>query len=344
MAINNITSNKMYSEEIEARNVKVGDFRVWNGGSFSKIIKVEFSKTGKTLNITSLYYDEMSFYDGSEWCGEWKEDTRKCRATQKINIVSDESLEIAEENNKLYVEKCNNESKVNNNVNDEIVEKIIKESVNEIKTNNNNEVEEMKVLYFEGAGMNTYEAGEDVGNYRIRTAFINNEGQEIYLELGGTKFDNKNRNGWYWRVDHVFNLSISKDENESRINVNKGMFEGYTKENITNWVNDNLNCNFETMEVLDDMEGYRVHGGYKDGEYQYNLMNNHKVNRARTEARKKVYNDIKTSFKEKSGEKFPCISVMAMDDEGINIRYNGYESNLVKTGITDRDQRILVNY
>ncbi|MDO7204271.1 hypothetical protein Q5M85_09075 [Paraclostridium bifermentans] len=38
---------------------------------------------------------------------------------------------------------------------------------------------------FEGAGMNIYEEGSDVGNYRIRTAFIDNNGNKIYLELGG---------------------------------------------------------------------------------------------------------------------------------------------------------------
>ena len=55
---------------------------------------------------------------------------------------------------------------------------------------------ELKVLYFEGAGMNTYESGEDVGNHRIRTAFLNNEGKAIYLEIIGHKFNNKKCNYW----------------------------------------------------------------------------------------------------------------------------------------------------
>lgn len=42
-----------------------------------------------------------------------------------------------------------------------------------------------KILLFEGAGMNIYEEGSDVENYRIRTAFINGNGDKIYLELGG---------------------------------------------------------------------------------------------------------------------------------------------------------------
>ena len=37
-----------------------------------------------------------------------------------------------------------------------------------------------KILLFEGAGMNIYEEGSDVGNYRIRTAFINGDGDKIF--------------------------------------------------------------------------------------------------------------------------------------------------------------------
>lgn len=38
----------------EAKNIKVGDTLIWNFGSTSQVIGVEFSKTGKTLTITTI--------------------------------------------------------------------------------------------------------------------------------------------------------------------------------------------------------------------------------------------------------------------------------------------------
>ena len=47
-----------------------------------------------------------------------------------------------------------------------------------------------KVLFFEGAG--TVERGE-VANCRIRTAFINDEGEKCYVELSGNEVHKYNR-------------------------------------------------------------------------------------------------------------------------------------------------------
>ena len=71
---------------------------------------------------------------------------------------------------------------------------------------------ELKVLYFEGAGSYIYETSQDVGNHRIRTAFLNNEGKAIYLEIIGHKFNNKKCNYWQSHIDYVF--YIRRLENE----------------------------------------------------------------------------------------------------------------------------------
>ncbi|WP_145142227.1 hypothetical protein [Paenibacillus sp. Y412MC10] len=46
---------------------------------------------------------------------------------------------------------------------------------------------EQKILYFEAAGMDFYEEEtykvSDVGNFRIRTAFANDQGEQYYIEL-----------------------------------------------------------------------------------------------------------------------------------------------------------------
>lgn len=202
-----------------------------------------------------------------------------------------------------------------------------------------------KVLYFEGAGMDFNEEGSNVGNYRIRTAFLNNDGQEIYLELSGTFFDDKknNRFGWKTFITDCFNLSISTDQNESSIQLKTKTIGGYSRENIVSWINENLNCNFESMEVLDWLEGYRVHGGYKDGEYTYNLMDNHEKNDKRTVVRNEAYNNIDNEYRKLLNEKYSKISLLEMDNESITIKCYASEESLLKSGL-DRVKKIVVNY
>lgn len=38
----------------ESKNIKIGDTLIWNYGATSKVIGVEFSKSGKTLTITTI--------------------------------------------------------------------------------------------------------------------------------------------------------------------------------------------------------------------------------------------------------------------------------------------------
>lgn len=201
-----------------------------------------------------------------------------------------------------------------------------------------------KVLLFEGAGMDVYEEGSDVGNHRIRTAFINGNGDKIYLELGGNLQNCKTskRFGWYTHIDHCFNISVSTDENISSIKLNDTFFKGYSKEDLTNYINENFNCKFDTIEVLDWMEGYRVHGNRNE----YNLMDNHEINKKRTIARNKAYAKIDKEIREKLGEKYSPISLYCMDEESITIRCYTYEKDLYKIGMS-KDNRLLkirVNY
>lgn len=45
-----------------AKNIKIGDTLIWNYGATSTVKKIEFSKTGKTLTITTI-----SNGDGKEY-------------------------------------------------------------------------------------------------------------------------------------------------------------------------------------------------------------------------------------------------------------------------------------
>ena len=201
---------------------------------------------------------------------------------------------------------------------------------------------ELKVLYFEGAGMNTYESGEDVGNHRIRTAFLNNEGKAIYLEIIGHKFNDKKCNYWQSHVDYVFYIPGSEDEEKKYLHFDNFKKEGYTKEKIIKWINENLNCNFDTMMVLPYLEGYRVHAD----EGRYNLIDNHEVNLKRAAAREEAYNKIDQEFRQKLNSKYSVISLLELNDNDIVIRCHDSKEKLQAAGMTDNERiiKIEVNY
>jgi len=211
----------------------------------------------------------------------------------------------------------------------------------------------MKTLYFEGAGMD-YETIQEsnVGNYRIRTAFTNNKGIQYYLELGrGTRRNEKGKSitEWALYIDFLFsfedkqkhedaeqfnrnlyieyrNNKFSWEEYESK-KINVPSYEqklkyrdinltDYTKESIATWINTNLNCNFDTIEVLDMFHGYRVHAD--NG--RYNLIDNHKVNHELAKKRKEVYDSVDIEYRNLLNEKYSKISLMEMDDSSVTIR------------------------
>lgn len=129
--------------------------------------------------------------------------------------------------------------------------------------------DEMKTLIFEGAGWEGADSSiqSGVGNCRIRTRIRNNEGRVIYLEMGGTiKSWNEKRDfakglTFIGRTDHCFYADSKWDSNRSYSeglrDKEQGHFE-YSKENILKFVNENLNCSFDFMEVIND-NSVRVH-------------------------------------------------------------------------------------
>lgn len=176
----------------------------------------------------------------------------------------------------------------------------------------------MKILYFEGAGMD-YETNEhsNVGNYRIRTAFTNNDGIQYYIELGRAARRNKKyktTSEWALRIDHLFKLvhggyEIKKDWNSiAQLN--------YTNEDITKWINENLNCSFDTIQVLDFFHGYRVH---KDNGH-YNLMEEHNINHELAGKRREAYNKVDMEYRKLLNEKYSKIGLLEMDNDNITVR------------------------
>jgi len=103
-------------------------------------------------------------------------------------------------------------------------------------------------LVFVGMGMDFKPSTpEHIGNHRIRTYFLNNEGVKCFVEFGSSANNN------FLRVDHaLMNIVEDEDENKQRIDLEKLKSSEieYTKQNILRLVNEHFNCNFKEVEVF----------------------------------------------------------------------------------------------
>lgn len=215
----------------------------------------------------------------------------------------------------------------------------------------------------------------DVGNFRIRTAFKNLEGTEYYIEFGRGIRREKNSKGkfiviseWGLHIDYLFSFEDQRKRNAA-IQYNNDLYnqyrEGkityaeytnrkvvelpynrkldydeiiqndYTKKDITKWINKNLNCDFDTIDVLDKFYGYRVHGQHG----QYNLIDDHKIDHELTKRRRKAYSEIDMTYKKLLNEKHSKISLIDMDDKSITIRCYASDEQL---GDIPRVQTVMV--
>lgn len=178
------------------------------------------------------------------------------------------------------------------------------------------------ILYFEGAGCN-YSPNEksDIGNYRIRTAFKNNEGKLIYLEMcAGFIYNEKHKKQierYFLYIDFCFYITGGEDDcNNSRIYFNRQDLRNnynYSKEDILKWVNKNLNCSFDTVEVLPDLAGYKVHGDNKT----YNLMENYIHKPELIQKREEIYKYF-YDLEKSEGKQYPNFSLW-VDDKDSNL-------------------------
>lgn len=124
----------------------------------------------------------------------------------------------------------------------------------------------MKTLIFEGAGWEGADVSKatDVSNCRIRTKLRNNKGRVIYLEIICGHYDKKNKHIPTFAeglnnvtfIDAVFYMDVKWD---NRRNVSKKLspltdvhFE-YNKANILKFVNEKLDCSFDSIEVDNNM-------------------------------------------------------------------------------------------
>lgn len=135
----------------------------------------------------------------------------------------------------------------------------------------------MKILYFEGAGCEGTRYN-DVENCRIRTAFTNDGGKKIYLEMwcgtenvyrtkslrGNKELKNPVLERTYHSIVCDFCHYITGDPedcNKNRLECErKRTYTEWTKENILQFVNKNCNCSFDKVIILPFLTEYSPHG------------------------------------------------------------------------------------
>ena len=193
----------------------------------------------------------------------------------------------------------------------------------------------MRTLFFEGAGC---VPRGDVENCRIRTAFTNDDGDMVYLELSGMevtkntapKFQNFQNCAF---VDYCYILSEGKVNH--RYDNGRVNFE-YCKQEILNFVNGYLHCSFENIIITDEFDGYRVHkdrGGY-------NLMEHFNYDPVKAEKARQAFKKIDLQVREQLGEKYSQINLHNIMDDHITVRCYASDEKMRSHGL-DPNKRFM---
>lgn len=188
----------------------------------------------------------------------------------------------------------------------------------------------MKTLYFEGAGC--VPRGE-VENCRIRTAFHDDKGRAIYLEIMGVEADKRSKKRYpsfenIGFVDSCHYITGGRDdENENVIHHRNIKTFEYTKENILHFVN-SLGCSFDQVVILPDLAGYRVFGDGEERHFGDEFQYNEERTARAEEIRKHFY-----ALEKSEGKQYPNLSLWVDQDspELLHLlrHFNGYNRHWV---------------
>lgn len=205
----------------------------------------------------------------------------------------------------------------------------------------------MKTLYFEGAGWEEAHRGE-IPNCRIRTAFTNNDGKKIYLEILGyeksVEDEKKYKRYSQYKIGdaigfidycHYITENPEIDDcNKSRLPCERKADIVFSYQGILNFVNAECNCTFEKIAIANDLSGYRVfqekYTEIKFDRYNYGDEFNYNADliKLRKEIHEHFYNIEKTE-----GKQYSNFSLW-VDENDIHLlhllrHYNGYNKHWI---------------
>ena len=205
-----------------------------------------------------------------------------------------------------------------------------------------------KVLYFEGAG--SAKAGE-VSNCRIRTAFTNDDGKKIYIELLSYTVEAIDHKKWkryseyevgtvlgFCDYCHYITGDLSVDDcNESCLPCERKKQFIYTYEGIKNFINENCNASFDEIVVLDNLAGYRVFNdnGKKNTLEIYNYGDTFAYDAALTEKRIAKVAELSEHFKQAFNQEHDNTSYY-IENGVLNVCLNVSDNVRKKAGYTNR--------
>ena len=186
-----------------------------------------------------------------------------------------------------------------------------------------------KVLYFEGAGSNNVEGINDVENCRIRTAFTNNEGKKIYLEILSGCGANIGK-GFIDSCHYITSDPKEDDCNNHRLSCERKIHIKYTREDILNFVNKYCNCDFDEVKTLNSLSGYEVFNNIKDKDNKFNNYNygdefeyNYELHQKRLNKAKEIDNKLKKDF----NSKYSVCSIYCSSENNNKIHVHIYASD-----------------
>ena len=212
-----------------------------------------------------------------------------------------------------------------------------------------------RTLYFEGAGWDGANAEHNGLNCRIRTAFHNNDGKMIYLELNGAhslkehiKAAKENKltlPSTYMYVDFAHYITDDPeidDCNDSRIKTiayDEMLKTEYTLENIRDFVNAQFNCSFDNVVILDNLAGYRVFSNCKRNGWgtsaQYNFGDCFDYDEDLTKRRIAKVNELTEHFKKIFNQKYDNTSYYIKDGK-LTVYINVEEQKRIAAGYSER--------
>jgi hypothetical protein len=71
---------------IRAINLKVGDHRIYNQGHETEILDIKSTKSGKTLYVTTRWYDKFGEKINGKWVGKYETYLEKIRVDTIIAV------------------------------------------------------------------------------------------------------------------------------------------------------------------------------------------------------------------------------------------------------------------